>query len=55
MQRREEIELHIEHTFQSDESVFFALSVPFSYEENYIFLGEMERQAQLVPQCYFKK
>lgn len=55
MQRREELELHIDHTFQSDESVFFALSVPFSYEENHNFLMEVGEQAEAIPQCYFKK
>jgi hypothetical protein len=35
--------------------VFFALSIPFSYENNFLMLEELEKQIPTESQTYFKK
>lgn len=41
MQYREELEIHIEYTFLSDDGVYFAMTVPFSYLENHDYLIDL--------------
>lgn len=42
----------MDHRFTSEEEVFFALSIPFTYTENSIYLRNLSQR--ISPKIYFK-
>lgn len=47
------MEIQIDYTFTSEESVYFALSVPFSYLECHDYLLDLQQRVR--PDVYFCK